>query len=484
MSGFNTSLLHDGVDDYPNGATLVPIYQSSAFKHESAEELERIFDNKAMGFSYTRINNPTIEAFEKRITKLEKGFSSVACSSGMAAIFNSIANIVRQGDEVVASCGLYGGTVELFEDLESFGITVKYVADNKPECFEELITDKTRVVFAETIGNPKLDVTDIKAVADVAHAHGIPLIVDNTVSTPYLIQPITLGADVVVNSSSKYINGSSDAISGILTFNGKFKFDKEKYPGLKPYLKFGPMAYIIKLRNGLFRNTGGCLSPQNAFLNNLGLETLGLRMERHCSNAYELARYLDTFEGITVNYPGLKPYLKFGPMAYIIKLRNGLFRNTGGCLSPQNAFLNNLGLETLGLRMERHCSNAYELARYLDTFEGITVNYPGLESSPYHEVADKQFTKGYGAIITFRVGSKERAFKIINALKIPNIVSNIGDTKTLVIHPASTIALHLSDKDKEASGVYDDLIRVSVGIEDIDDLKEDFRAALESTDNE
>ena len=184
MSGFNTSLLHDGVDDYPNGATLVPIYQSSAFKHESAEELERIFDNKAMGFSYTRINNPTIEAFEKRITKLEKGFSSVACSSGMAAIFNSIANIVRQGDEVVASCGLYGGTVELFEDLESFGITVKYVADNKPECFEELITDKTRVVFAETIGNPKLDVTDIKAVADVAHAHGIPLIVDNTVSTP------------------------------------------------------------------------------------------------------------------------------------------------------------------------------------------------------------------------------------------------------------------------------------------------------------
>ena len=338
MSGFNTSLLHDGVDDYPNGATLVPIYQSSAFKHESAEELERIFDNKAMGFSYTRINNPTIEAFEKRITKLEKGFSSVACSSGMAAIFNSIANIVRQGDEVVASCGLYGGTVELFEDLESFGVTVKYVADNKPECFEELITDKTRLVFAETIGNPKLDVTDIKAVADVAHAHGIPLIVDNTVSTPYLIQPITLGADVVVNSSSKYINGSSDAISGILTFNGKFKFDKEKYPGL--------------------------------------------------------------------------------------------------------------------------------------------------ESSPYHEVADKQFTKGYGAIITFRVGSKERAFNIINALKIPNIVSNIGDTKTLVIHPASTIALHLSDKDKEASGVYDDLIRVSVGIEDIDDLKKDFRAALEFTDNE
>ena len=408
MSGFNTALLHGGVDQYPNGATLVPIYQSSAFKHESAEELGEIFDNKAMGFSYTRINNPTTEAFEKRVTKLEKGFSSVACSSGMAAIFNAIANVVVQGDEIVASCGLYGGTVELFEDFKSFGITVKYVKDNRTECFEELITDRTRVVFAETIGNPKLDVTDIEAVAGVAHKHGMLMVVDNTVSTPYLAQPITLGADVVVNSSSKYINGSSSAISGILTYSGKFKFNSE-------------------------------------------------------------------------NYPGLKPYLKFGPMAYIIKFRNGLFRNTGGCIAPQNAFLNNIGLETLGLRMERHCRNALELAEFLDTFEGITVNYPGLKASPYYEVARKQFSKGYGAIITFRVGSRQRAFKIINSLKIPLIVSNIGDTKTLVIHPASTIALHLSEEERETSGVYDDLIRVSVGIEDIEDLKEDFRAAIESS---
>ena len=408
MSGFNTSLLHDGVDDYPNGATLVPIYQSSAFKHESAEELERIFDNKAMGFSYTRINNPTIEAFEKRITKLEKGFSSVACSSGMAAIFNSIANIVRQGDEVVASCGLYGGTVELFEDLESFGITVKYVADNKPECFEELITDKTRVVFAETIGNPKLDVTDIKAVADVAHAHGIPLIVDNTVSTPYLIQPITLGADVVVNSSSKYINGSSDAISGILVCGKGLKWDPDRYPGLAPYRKFGPFAYIAKLRNGLFRNTGACLAPQNAFLNNLGLETLGLRMQRQCDNALELARFLQSLGG------------------------------------------------------------------------DIEVNYPGLEESPYHEIAEKQFRNGYGAIVTVRTGSKEKAFSIINSLKIPLIISNIGDTKTLVIHPESTIAAHISDEEKLQSGVFEDLIRISVGIEDIEDLKEDFKQAIEN----
>ena len=406
MSGFNTSLLHDGVDDYPNGATLVPIYQSSAFKHESAEELERIFDNKAMGFSYTRINNPTIEAFEKRITKLEKGFSSVACSSGMAAIFNSIANIVRQGDEVVASCGLYGGTVELFEDLESFGITVKYVVDNKPECFEELITDKTRVVFAETIGNPKLDVTDIKAVADVAHAHGIPLIVDNTVSTPYLIQPIMLGADVVVNSTSKYINGNSDAISGVITDSGKFKWDKERYPGMKEYARFGKFAYTAKLRNGLFRNTGACIAPQTAFYNMLGMETLGLRMERACLNAKALAEFL---------------------------------------------------------------------AQYDD----VEVNYPGLPDSKWHSIANEVLENGYGAILTIRVGSKERAFDVINALTIPKIVSNIGDTKTLIIHPESTLNAHSTEKEKEEAGVFDDLIRISLGIEDIEDLIEDFKNALE-----
>lgn len=405
-SGFNTTLLH-GVDDKnPFGATQVPIYQSSAFRHESAEDLEKIFTNKKMGFSYTRINNPTVEAFEKRITKLEGGLDSVACASGMAALFNAMMNILQEGDEIVAAAGLYGGTVELFEDLESFGITTKYVKENVPSQYEALITDKTRLIFAETIGNPKLDVTDIRAVAEMAHSHGLPFIVDNTVATPYLIKAIDLGADIVVNSSSKYINGNSDAISGILTFSGKFKWDTDKYPGLKPYEKFGAMGYIVKLRNGLFRNTGACLSPQNAFLNNLGLETLGLRMERHCANALELAEFLDKLDA------------------------------------------------------------------------NITVNYPGLESSPYHELAKRQFNNGYGAIITLRAGSKERAFRIINALKIPYILSNIGDTKTLVIHPASTIAVHLSEQEQILSGVYDDLIRISVGIEDIEDLKKDFANAI------
>ena len=406
--GFNTGLLHGTNEKYPQGATQVPIYQSSAFRHDSAEDLEKIFDNKKMGFSYTRINNPTVESFEKRVTMLEDGIGSVACASGMAALTNAFLNILQAGDEIVAACGLYGGTVELFDDLKPFGISVKYVKENKPEAFEAEITEKTRLVFAETIGNPKLDVTDIQAVAEVAHKYDVPLIVDNTVATPYLIQPLKLGADIVVHSSSKYINGSSDAISGILVCGKGLKWDPDRYPGLAPYRKFGPFAYIAKLRNGLFRNTGACLAPQNAFLNNLGLETLGLRMQRQCDNALELARFLQGLGG------------------------------------------------------------------------DIEVNYPGLEESPYHEIAEKQFRNGYGAIVTVRTGSKEKAFSIINSLKIPLIISNIGDTKTLVIHPESTIAAHISDEEKQQSGVFEDLIRISVGIEDIEDLKEDFKQAIES----
>ena len=406
--GFNTGLLHGTNEKYPQGATQVPIYQSSAFRHDSAEDLEKIFDNKKMGFSYTRINNPTVESFEKRVTMLEDGIGSVACASGMAALTNAFLNILQAGDEIVAACGLYGGTVELFDDLKPFGISVKYVSENKPEAFEAEITEKTRLIFAETIGNPKLDVTDIQAVAEVAHKYDVPLIVDNTVATPYLIQPLKLGADIVVQSSSKYINGSSDAISGILVCGKGLKWDPDRYPGLAPYRKFGPFAYIAKLRNGLFRNTGACLAPQNAFLNNLGLETLGLRMQRQCDNALELARFLQSLGG------------------------------------------------------------------------DIEVNYPGLEEGPYHEIAKKQFRNGYGAIVTVRTGSKEKAFSIINSLKIPLIISNIGDTKTLVIHPESTIAAHISDEEKQQSGVFEDLIRISVGIEDIEDLKEDFKQAIES----
>ncbi|MCQ2493345.1 MAG: aminotransferase class I/II-fold pyridoxal phosphate-dependent enzyme [Lachnospiraceae bacterium] len=405
---FNTALLHDGVDKKEKfGATLTPIYQSSAFYQQTADDLAGIFSNKAPGYCYTRVANPTISAFENRINKLEGGVGTIAAASGMAALFNAVTNIVRSGDEIVSSASLYGGTIDLFRDLEAFGIVTRYVENNNWEKIEAAINDKTRLVFAETIGNPSLDVTDVDKLAELAHKHNVPLLVDNTCATPYLIKVLEHGADIVINSSSKYINGSSNSISGVLTDKGKFKWDKDRYPGMADYVKFGPYAYIAKLRNGLFRNTGACLSPQTAFLNSIGLETLGLRMERECSNAEKLAHFLE------------------------------------------------------------------------DNYKDFTVNYPGLESSPWHEIAKKELKNGFGAIITLRVGSKEKAFKLLDNLNVAYRLSNIGDTKTLVIHPASTISLHSTKKQQEDAGVYDDLIRISVGIEDFEDLRDDFIQAIE-----
>lgn len=403
---FNTSLLHAGVTREANGSTLPPIYQTSAFSQESSSDLENIFGNKKVGYCYTRVGNPTVSAFEQRITRLEGGIASIACASGMAALMNAILNIVRSGDEIISSASLYGGTIDLFRDIEAFGIKTKYVENNNFEQIEAAFSEKTKLVFAETVGNPSLDVTDIDRLAKIAHSHGVPLIVDNTTATPYLIKTIEHGADIVINSSSKYINGSSNSISGVLTDAGKFKWNFEKYPGLSEYKKFGPMCYIAKLRNGLFRNTGACIAPLNAYQNVIGLETLGLRMERHCTNALKLAVWIE------------------------------------------------------------------------DTYPEIIVNYPGLKSSRWHEIADRVLTNGYGGILTLRVGSKERAFALIDNLKIPYTLSNIGDTKSLVIHPASTISVHSTAEEKENAGVYDDLIRVSVGIEDIDDLIEDFAQAI------
>jgi len=406
---FNTALLHgDFRGDKNTGATQTPIYQSSAFEHASAETLEKIFNNMAPGFSYSRISNPTIEAFEKRMTALEGGVASVACSSGMAAITNAFTNILQSGDEIVCSASLYGGSIDLFRDLESFGIKTHYVNNNDVEQFRAATNENTKLYFAETIGNPRLDVTDIRLISDEAHRAGVPFIVDNTVATAYLIKPIEYGADIVVNSTSKYVNGNSNSISGVITDSGNFKWDIVKYPGMKDFKKYGPYAYTAKLRNGIYRNTGACLSPQNAFYNILGIETLGIRMERVCSNAMILAKYLN------------------------------------------------------------------------DNYDNLSVNYPGLENSEFYDIAKKELNNGFGGIITIRTGSKEKAFKFINALQIPLNVSNIGDTKTLVIHPSSTISAHSTEEEKKIAGVYDDLVRISVGIEDVQDLIEDFTQALEA----
>lgn len=405
---FNTALLHKASKpDKATGATNAPVYQVSAFAHESAEKLERVFAGKAPGYAYTRIGNPTVTQFEQRINALEGGAAAVACSSGMAAVTLSLLNILSAGDEVIAGTALFGGTIDLMGDLSALGITVRFAEHIDPEELAPLINERTRAVFTELVGNPRLDVVDIRSVADYLHGldEPIPLIADSTTATPYLVKPLKLGADIVVHSSSKYINGSGNAISGIIVDGGSFKFRPERYPGFEKYIMFGPMAYTAKLRGGIWRNMGACLSPVNAFLNGVGLETLGLRMERLCSNALELARFFEQ--------------------------------------------------------------------------RGVEVNYPALESSPYYELCKSQLGGKGGAILTVRAGSRERAFRLINSLKFALIATNIGDVRTLVIHPASTIYLHSSEKERESAGVYDDTIRISVGIEDIEDLIEDFAQALD-----
>lgn len=405
---FNTKLLHKGFNgDKETGATVTPIYQVSAFKHESPEKLEKVFNNTAPGFAYTRISNPTVSSFENRITAIENGIGTVACASGMAAVTMSLLNILQSGDEVIAGSGLFGGTIDLFNDLSSFGINTKFAKHITVEDVQPLITDKTKAIFAELIGNPALDIVDIESVASLAHSKGIPLILDSTTATPYLINPFKYGADIVIHSSSKYINGGGNSISGVIVDSGNFKWDYEKYPNLKEYSKYGKFAYLAKLRNGIWRNTGCCLSPMNAFMNSVGLETLGLRMERLCSNSYKLAKF---FEDETP----------------------------------------------------------------------LEVNYPGLESSHYYSLAKKYFNGKGGAIVTIRTGSKEKAFKLLNNLQIPSIATNIGDTRTLVIHPASTIYIHNTPEQMENAGVYDDTIRISVGIEDIEDLIDDFSQAIKN----
>lgn len=407
---FNTALLHQSFDgEKATGSTLVPVYQSSAFAHESAEKLEAVFNNKAPGFAYTRISNPTVDSFEKRVAAMEKGIGAVACSSGMAAVTMSLLNILESGDEIIAGSALFGGTIDLFGDLEAFGIKTVFTDEVTAESVEKLATDRTKAVFTELIGNPKLNVTDIKAVSEAAHKRGIPLIIDSTTATPYLINPFEFGADIVVHSSSKYINGSGNSISGVIIDSGNFKWDTKRYKGFEEYKKFGKFAYLAKLRNGIWRNVGACLAPMNAYLNSVGLETLGLRMERLCFNAKRLAEF---------------------------------FEEDGR----------------------------------------VTVNYPALDSNPYHELTEKQLKGMGGAIITIRAGSKEKAFKLINSLKYACIATNIGDVRTLVIHPASTIYTHSNTEQQVNAGVYDDTIRISVGIEDIDDLIADFRQAIDKTE--
>jgi O-acetylhomoserine (thiol)-lyase len=404
---FTTRLLHESFDPDPEtGCITQPIYQSTAFYQPTAEAMARVFAGRKPGFVYTRVGNPTLAGFERRMKSLEGGVGAVAFASGMAAVSHAVLNVLSSGHEIVASSGLYGGTSSLFDDFRHYGIETHYVKGDRVEDFEAALTEKTRLIYVETIGNPKLDVIDLKALAALAHAHGIPLFVDNTVTTPYLCQPLSLGADVVIHSTSKALDGNGNSIGGIVIAGGSFKWDADRYPKFQGF-SFGPMSYIVRLRQRMVTDYGGCQSPFNAYLTGIGLDTLALRMDRISESALALAKF---------------------------------------------------------------CAG-----------KGLDVNYPGLADNPFHAIAKKQFGGRYGAMLTLRFGTQERAFAFIDSLKYALNVSNIGDARTLVIHPASTIFLHLSPEEKLQSGVTDDLVRVNVGLEDKEDLLEDFSQAIEKT---
>ena len=404
---FNTLLLHGkSVAHNAHGEILPPISQVSAFQYESMEDLEKVFQHKRMGFAYTRIGNPTTGALEQKLCELDGGVGAVCTSSGMAAISSTILAICKSGDEILVGSGLYGGTIDLLHDLEKLGIHAVFLEQLTGDEVRKHISEKTRAVLGEMISNPALKVLDVPDLSKAAHEVGIPLIIDATTATPFIARPLTLGADIVIHSISKYYNGGGNSIGGVIIDGGKFHWNMEKFEALAAFKKYGNGAFLVRLRTDVWENLGGCMAPLNAYL----------------------------------------------------------------CY---------LGVETLGLRMDRICKNADKLARALNALPGIAVNYLTLPSHPYHRYVEEELNGYGGGILTFRVGSKERAFQIINRLKYALIASNIGDVRTLVIHPASTLYLHSGEEGTRAAGVYDDTIRVSVGIEDAEDLIHDFTEAIQ-----
>ncbi len=416
---FETIQLHGGQEiDAVTKSRAVPLYQTTSYVFEDTQDAADLFGLKKFGNIYTRIMNPTTDVFEKRVTLLEGGVGAVATASGMAAITYAILNIAGSGDEIVAASTIYGGTYSLFENtLPNFGIKVNFVDPENVENFQKAITEKTKAVFIETIGNPGINICDIEAIADVAHKNGVPLIIDNTFATPYLCRPFEFGADIVVHSATKYIGGHGTSIGGIVVDSGKFDWNNGKFPKL--------------------------VEPDKS-------------------------------------YNGLSYYEAFKEAAYILRLRTALLRDTGACISPFNSFQLLIGLETLSLRVERHVENAKKLAEYLSNHPKVEwVNYPGLADSKYKTLAEKYLPKGAGAIFTFGVkGGLESGVKFINSLEIFSLLANVGDAKSLVIHPASTTHQQLDEESQRQAGVNPELIRVSVGIEGIDDLINDIENAL------
>jgi O-acetylhomoserine (thiol)-lyase len=417
-----TLALHGGQEADPTtGARAVPIYQTTSYVFNDSDHAARLFGLEEFGNIYTRLMNPTTDVLEKRVAALDGGVGALAVASGMSAISLALLNIAKSGDEIVSADNLYGGTYTLFQyTFAKMGIKVNFVKSGDLEGFRNAITPKTKAIYAESIGNPKLDVTDLEALSEIAHDNGIPLMLDNTVS-PYLLRPIDHGVDIVVYSATKFIGGHGTSIGGIIVDSGKFDWTNGKFPLIA--------------------------EPDPSY---------------HGINFVE----------------ALKP---LGNIAYIIKARVTVLRDLGPALSPFNAFQFLQGLETLHLRMPRHCENALAVAQYLENHSKVSwVNYPGLDSSPEKERVKKYLPKGAGAIIGFGIkGGKEAGKSFIDSLQLVSHLANIGDAKTLAIHPASTTHQQLSEEEQLATGVTQDFIRLSIGIEHIDDILEDIGQALD-----
>jgi len=419
---FGTLAVHAGQEvDSATNSRAVPIYQTSSYVFNDAKHAANLFGLKEFGNIYTRIGNPTWDVFEKRIAALEGGVAALATASGASAITLSILNIARSGDEIVSAISLYGGTYNLFnQTLPKMGITVKFVDPSDPENFRKAITPKTKALYAEIIGNPKLDVPDLEAISAIAHEAGIPLIIDNTFASPYLSRPFEYGADIVVHSATKFIGGHGTSIGGVIVDSGNFNWANGNFP---------------------------------------------------------------EFTAPDSSYDGVVYTEAFGNLAYIIKARVQLLRDIGPSLSPFNAFLFLQGLETLHLRVQRHSENGLAVALFLEKHPAVTwVNYPGLASHPSHASAKKYLHNGFGAILTFGIkGGGEAGRKLINNVKLFSLLANVGDAKSLIIHPASTTHLQLSPEEQVSSGVTEDLVRLSVGIEDLVDIIADLEQGLKAS---
>jgi OAH/OAS sulfhydrylase len=423
---FETLQIHAGQEPAPGtNARAVPIYQTTSYVFDDAEHGARLFALQEFGNIYTRIMNPTTDVFEKRIAALEGGVAALATASGQAAQFLAISTIAQAGDNIVSTSFLYGGTYNQFKvSLPRLGINVKFVGGDDPENFRQAIDEKTKALYVETIGNPQFNIPDFAALAHIAHENGIPLIVDNTFGAGgYLARPIEHGADIVVESATKWIGGHGTSIGGVIVDSGKFDWGNGKFP--------------------LFTEP---------------------------SPGYHGLNFQEVFGKGS----------QFGNIAFIIRARVEGLRDLGAALSPFNAFLLLQGLETLSLRVERHINNALELARWLEQQEQVAwVNYPGLPNHPYHERAKKYLRHGFGGVLNFGIkGGLEAGKAFISNVKLASHLANVGDAKTLVIHPASTTHQQLSDSEQISAGVTPDLVRVSVGIEHIDDIKEDFEQAF------